>query len=169
MSARKFGFAFSNLCADNLSQGEQTCLTISANRLCSDSSECSSELFFGIKDLIGKQGLKYILSHTNLNSFVVSAGCKPDFPNEYVKLRSTITQGCLFIQDQKFQEQLQCLQIVKTKSLVTFFKVRNDFLMNLGKTLDKFQKYIQESSGFSFSNLFADDQSQGELICLLVS
>ena len=31
--------------------------------------------------------------------------------------------------------------------------------MNLGEALDKFQKSIQESSGFSFSKLFADDLS----------
>ena len=31
--------------------------------------------------------------------------------------------------------------------------------MNLGKPFDKFQKYIQESSGFSFSKFFADDLS----------
>ena len=32
------------------------------------------------------------------------------FPIEYVKLRRTITPGCLFILDQKFSEQLQCLK-----------------------------------------------------------
>ena len=37
--------------------------------------------------------------------------------------------------------------------------------MNLGETFNKFQKSIQEGSGFSFSKLFADDLSKGELIC----
>ena len=40
--------------------------------------------------------------------------------------------------------------------------------MNLGETFSKFQKSSQESSGFSFSKLFADDLSKGELVCLLV-
>ena len=40
--------------------------------------------------------------------------------------------------------------------------------MNLGENLGKFQKSIQESSGFSFSKLFADDPSQDELICMFV-
>ena len=43
--------------------------------------------------------------------------------------------------------------------------------MNLGETFNKFQKSIQESSGFSFAKHFADDLrqilSKGELICLL--
>ena len=40
--------------------------------------------------------------------------------------------------------------------------------MNLGETFDKFQKSLQESFIFSFAKPFADDLSQGELICLLV-
>ena len=39
--------------------------------------------------------------------------------------------------------------------------------MNLGETFDRFQNTVQESSGFSFSKLFADDLSEGERICLL--
>ena len=48
------------------------------------------------------------------------------------------------------------------------FKEENELLMNLGEPFNKFQKFIQESSGFSFSKLFADDLSYCELICLLV-
>ena len=40
--------------------------------------------------------------------------------------------------------------------------------MNLREILDKFQKVMQESFGFSFSQLFADNLSRGELICLLI-
>ena len=42
--------------------------------------------------------------------------------------------------------------------------------MNLGQIFDKMLKTMQESSGlgFSTSKPFADDLSQGELICLLV-
>ena len=36
--------------------------------------------------------------------------------------------------------------------------------MNLGQIFDKFHKSIQESSGLSYSKLFADDLSQGDLI-----
>ena len=46
---------------------------------------------------------------------------------------------------------------------VIVFKEENELLMNLGPILgepfNKFQKFIQESSGFSFSKLFADDLS----------
>ena len=54
--------------------------------------------------------------------------------------------------------------IFKTKPLCDFFRERNELMMNLGETFNKFQKSIQESSGFSLSNLFADDLSKGELI-----
>ena len=40
--------------------------------------------------------------------------------------------------------------------------------MNLGKTLDKLQVFVQEISGFSFFKLFAYDVSSDELICLLI-
>ena len=43
--------------------------------------------------------------------------------------------------------------------------------MYLEETFEKYQKSIQlnsRSSGFSFSELFADDLSKGELIYLLV-
>ena len=40
--------------------------------------------------------------------------------------------------------------------------------MNLGQIFDKFLEIMQESFAFSFSELFADDRSQIELICLLV-
>ena len=36
--------------------------------------------------------------------------------------------------------------------------------MNFREPFNKFQKFVQESSGFSFSKLFADDLSKGELI-----
>ena len=36
----------------------------------------------------------------------------------------------------------------------------------MGKTFNSFQKSIQESSGFSFSKLFAVDPSKGEVVCL---
>ena len=39
--------------------------------------------------------------------------------------------------------------------------------MNLGETFNKFQKSIQESSGFSFSKFLADDPIKGELIVCL--
>ena len=39
--------------------------------------------------------------------------------------------------------------------------------MNLGETFNKFQKSIQESSGFPFAKHYADDLSKSELICLL--
>ena len=54
--------------------------------------------------------------------------------------------------------------IFKTKPLCDFFRERNELMMNLGETFNKFQKSIQESSGFSLSKLFADDLSKGELI-----
>ena len=40
--------------------------------------------------------------------------------------------------------------------------------MNLGETFNKFQKSIQEISGFSLSKLFAGDPSKSELIYFLV-
>ena len=48
------------------------------------------------------------------------------FQIEYhVKLSGTITPGCLFVSDQKFSEQLQCvLKIFKTKPLGDFFEMR---------------------------------------------
>ena len=80
------------------------------------------------------------------------------FPIENVKLRRTITPVYLFISDQKFSEQLQCLK--KSLNLsVTFFVERNELSMNLEETFGKFQKSIPESPGFSFSKLFADDPS----------
>ena len=60
------------------------------------------------------------------------------------------------------------IKIFKTKPLRDFFKEENELFMNFREPFNKFQKFVQESSGFSFSKLFADDLSKGELICLLV-
>ena len=61
------------------------------------------------------------------------------------------------------QSNYNALKIFKTKTLCDLvfnnFLWQNELLMNLGEALDKFQKSIQESSGFSFSKLFADDLS----------
>ena len=40
--------------------------------------------------------------------------------------------------------------------------------MNFGKTLDRLHEFVQESSAFSFSQLFSCDVSWDELISLLI-
>ena len=76
---------------------------------------------------------------------------------------------CLF-PTRKSRSNYHALKIFKTKPLCDFFlrAEQNELSMNLGETFSKFQKSIQESSGFSFSKLFTDDLNQGDLICLLV-
>ena len=77
-----------------------------------------------------------------------------------VKLRRTVTQGCLFVLDKKLSEQLHYYNALKFQkpNLSDFFLEWNELSRNL-EILDKFQKSMQESLGFSFSMLFADNVS----------
>ena len=60
------------------------------------------------------------------SSEVLNINLNPStFPNENVKLRRTVTPGCLFFLDEKFSEQLQCLKSLLNQNLsVTFFRAK---------------------------------------------
>ena len=82
-----------------------------------------------------------------------------------------MTTGCQLVSDNKFSESwsnYNALKVFRNKPLCDIFSDWNELSMNLGQIFDKFLEIMQESFAFSFSELFADDRSQIELICLLV-
>ena len=60
------------------------------------------------------------------------------------------------------------LKLLKSKPLCLFFLEQTELSMNLGIFLGRLHVFVQESSGFSFSNFFSYDVSSDELICLLI-